>query len=82
MKKEIRRFNVEELREKRDTVVTMKFNGVIYNEFKIIMKEQNLVPSAVLNQFMKLANDLLKSNDGGEIAFVFEPKKKEGRNKK
>ena len=78
MKKEITKFNAQELKEKRDTAATMKFNGAVYNEFKIIMKEQGLAPSAVINQFMKLTNDLLKDKKGGEICFIFEPVKKEG----
>ena len=75
MKKEIKRFNVEELRERKDTAVTLKFNGKVYSEFKQIMKEQNLSASGVLNQFMKLANDLLK-NGSGEVCFIFEENKK------
>jgi len=71
MKKEIKKFKVQELKEKRDTAVTMKYNGAVYNEFKKIMKEQNLSPSAVLNQFMKSTNELLKEGSG-EVCFIFE----------
>lgn len=70
MKKEIKKFEVLELRERNDTAVTMKFNGEVYSEFKKIMKEQGLVPSKVLNQFMKLTNELLKEGRG-EVCFIF-----------
>lgn len=82
MKKEVKKFDARELRERKDTAVTMKFNGEIYREFKEIMKEQKLAPSSVLNQFMKLTNNLLKSNSGGEVCFVFETTKKETSRKK
>ena len=74
-KKEITRFDAQELKEKRDTAATMKFNGKVYDEFKIIMREQGLAPSAVINQFMKLCNDLLKDKMGGEVCFIFEATK-------
>jgi hypothetical protein len=77
MKKETRRFNVEELKQRRERVITLKVNGGVYDLFQKIMREQHLKPSAILNQFMKLTNDLLQEEDGGEIAFVFEPIKKE-----
>lgn len=75
MTKEVKKFKAQDLKEKRDTAVTLKFNGKIYAEFKKIMKEQNLAPSAVLNQFMKLTNDLLKEGSG-EVCFIFEETKK------
>ncbi len=82
IKKEVKRFNVQELKEKKDTAVTLKFNGKVYSEFKQIMKEQNLSPSGVLNQFMKLTNELLKSGSG-EVCFIFkENKDNKGGNKK
>jgi ABC-type branched-subunit amino acid transport system substrate-binding protein len=77
-KKEIKRYEVEELRpEKRNLAVTLKFNEDVYLKFKKIMKEQGLAPSLILNQFMKLTNDLLTSQDGGEVCFIFKPKKEE-----
>lgn len=79
---DVKRFNTNELREKRERAVTMKFNGKTYDEFKIIMKEQDLNPSLVLNQFMKLTNDILKKENGGEVCFIFEPTKKEGDDNK
>jgi hypothetical protein len=81
MKKEIIRYDAEELKEKRNKAVTLSFNSKIYEEFKIIMQEQGLVPSAVLNQFMKLSNKLLKTGSG-EVCFVFKENKKEEASKK
>ena len=74
MKKEIKRFNLSELNEgKKDIGVTVKVNSESWKLFRRIMKEQNLIPSTVINQFIVLVNDLLVSEDGGEISFVFEP---------
>jgi hypothetical protein len=80
MKKEIIKYNAEELKERREKVVTLKFNGKVYSEFKQIMAEQGYVPSAVLNQFMKLTNKLLKEGSG-EVCFIFKENKKEGDKK-
>jgi len=71
--KKIVRYNAQNLKKKKDKTVTLSFNAKDYDDFKKIMKEQNLSPSSVLNQFMVLTNELLTSQDGGEIAFIFEP---------
>lgn len=75
--KKVKRFEIKDLKEQKDTNVTLKFNGETYKTFQKIMKEQNLVPSTVLNQFMLLTNDLLKKGEGGEVCFIFEENKKE-----
>ena len=67
------RYNAEGLKKKKDKTVTMSFNKEDYETFKQVMEEQGLKPSSVLNQFMVLTNDLLTSEKGGEVAFVFEP---------
>lgn len=69
--KQTKKFKVQDMRDERNHPITLKVNKKIWDEFKIIMDEQKLIPSAVFNQFMKMTNDLLKSNDGGEIAFIF-----------
>lgn len=73
--KEIKKFNAQDLRERKDKTVSLKLNEKTYKEFQKIMKEQDLTVSGVINQFMTLTNDLLKSAEGGEVVFIFEPNK-------
>ena len=75
MKKEIKRYEIKNLKQLKDKVVTIKLNGDTYTLFKQNMKEQSFVVSDVINQFMVLTNDLLQSNEGGEVCFIFEPTK-------
>jgi len=81
VKKEIKKFDVQNLKERQDTAVTLKFNEKIYSEFKKIMREQGLRASSVLNQFMKLTNQLLKEGSG-EVCFIFKENKKIGGKKR
>ena len=75
MKKQIKKYNAQDLRERiQKRKVTLAFEEKVWLEFQKIMKEQKLTPSGVLNQFMKLANELLKEGSG-EVCFIFEESK-------